>query len=59
MARSRKRLVYLEPELDALIKERAGEMDISVNEWFVRLAEHYLAQKGVTITYTETKKVSL
>ena len=59
MARSRKRLVYLEPELDAQIKERADAMGISVNEWIIRLAEHYLLQKGVTITYTETKKVSL
>lgn len=59
MARSTKRLIYVEPELDTAIRERADAMGISINEWFNRVAEHYLSVKGQTITYTEVKKVTL
>jgi predicted HicB family RNase H-like nuclease len=51
MARSVKRLVYMEPELHAAIKKRADEMGLSVNEWINRVAESALASKGIRITY--------
>lgn len=59
MSRSKKRLVYTEPELDALIVARADEIGISVNEWFNLVAQHYLSQKGVEVTITETRQVRM
>lgn len=59
MARSAKRLVYLEPELEAAIKTRAEEMGLSVNEWINRVAEHALASKGVTIAYHQRIEVKV
>jgi predicted HicB family RNase H-like nuclease len=59
MARSKKRLVYLEPELDAAIVKRAADLGISVNEWLNQCANHYLASKGIEVTITETRTVRL
>ena len=61
MARSAKRLFYTEPELDERIVARATDLGLSVNEWLNRVAEHALATKGETLTYTThtTKKVTL
>lgn len=59
MGRTHRRLIYTEPELDARIRERAEKMGISVNEWYHRIAEHYLAEKRIDLTYTETKRVTL
>lgn len=58
MPRTAKRLIYVEPDLDTRIRERAKETGISVNEWFNRIAEHYLSQKSQTVTYTERREIT-
>lgn len=55
MARTARRLIYMEPELDQKVRERAEKAGVSVNQWFTLIAEHYLAERGVALTYTETK----
>jgi predicted HicB family RNase H-like nuclease len=59
MARSRKRLVYTEPELDERIVARAAELGLSINEWMNRVLEHALASKGIKVTYHHKTEVEV
>ncbi len=59
MARSERRLLYLSPEVDALIRERALARDVSMNEWLNLAIKHALsgahAVEITETTITQTK----
>lgn len=59
MPRSRKRLVYFEPDIDAKIEERAQAMGLSVNEWINRVTIHALASKDKRLRITTIREVDL
>lgn len=59
MARTRKRLVYFEPQIDAQVEERCAELGLSVNEWLNRLVAHGLASKKRTLKVSTTYEVQL
>lgn len=60
MARSRYRAVYLEPEIDAMLVERAEARGVSVNEW-INLAVAYAlsGERKIKVTTTNTKERTL
>ena len=60
MSRSARRLLYLTPEVDTLIKERAEARGVSANEWLNLAIKHALsgthAVEVVETTTITTKK---
>lgn len=59
MARTSRRLLYVSPEIDAAIKERAELRGVSVNEWINLALKHALSGEravGITETHTITTK---
>lgn len=59
MARTRKRLIYLEPDIDRMVEERAEGLGLSVNEWINRIVAASLAAKGRSLKITTTYEVDL
>lgn len=60
MARTQRRLLYLTPEVDTAIKERAEARDVSVNEWLNLAIKHALSgAHAVEITETHITKTKV
>lgn len=57
MARSIRRLLYVAPEVDEQIRERAALREVSVNEWLNLAIKHALSgARAVEITETHITK---
>jgi hypothetical protein len=59
MARTQRRLLYLTPEVEEMVKARAAARGVSINEWLNLAIKHALSGKSavqiVETTTTQTK----